>query len=164
MLWGIGVYKHVLLAYDGSLEGAQALREGALLARSCGSQVTLLCVIPDSPGARMAEGIFAGALGSQVDEYRDLLESAVGVLKQMGFQPESRLLMGEPSPVIAAVAKEIKADLIVVGHHTEGMLTRWWQGSSETFLCDHCHCSLLIGNARMSDEEFQAAIGDRVSA
>jgi len=158
------MYRHVLLAYDGSTEGARALREGALLARSCGSKVTLLCIVPDSPGTRMAEGIFAGALGSQLDEYQALLERAIGVLKQMGFEPDSRLLMGEPSPVIAAVAREIKADLIVVGHHNEGMLARWWSGSTETFLCDHCHCSLLIGNAKMSDEQFQAALSQAVPA
>ena len=158
------MYKRVLLAYDGSAEGARALREGALLARSCGAKVFLLCIVPETPGARMAEGIFAGALGSQIDDYKRLLERAVDILKRMGFAPESRLLMGEPSPVIAAVAREIKADLIVVGHHTEGMLSRWWSGSSEAFLCDHCHCSLLIGNARMSDEEFEAAIKQAVPA
>lgn len=158
------MYKRVLLAYDGSVEGARALREGALLARSCGANVFLLCIVPETPGARMAEGLFAGGLGSQVDDYKRLLEQAVGVLKRMGFVPESRLLMGEPSPVIAAVAREIKADLIVVGHHTEGMIARWWSGSSEAFLCDHCHCSLLIGNAKMSDEEFEAAIKEVVPA
>ena len=33
------MYKRILLAYDGSLEGRTALREGALLARQCGAQV-----------------------------------------------------------------------------------------------------------------------------
>lgn len=158
------MYKQVLLAYDGSVEGARALREGALLARSCGAKVFLLCIVPETPGARMAEGVFAGALGSQVGEYKSLLERGVGVLKRMGFTPQSRLLTGDPCPVIAAVATEIKADLIVVGHRTEGILTRWWSRSPETFLCDHVRCSLLIGNARMSDEEFEAAVKELAPA
>ncbi len=40
----------VLLAYDGSVEGRTALREGALLARQCGAEVFLLAVLVD-PGA-----------------------------------------------------------------------------------------------------------------
>lgn len=159
------MYRHVLLAYDGSVEGARALREGALLARSCGSRVTLLCIVPETAGTRMAEGVYPSALGQQqMDDYKSLLERAVGVLTEMGFRPESRLLCGEPSPVIAAVAREIKADLIVVGHHTEGMLSRWWSGSKEAYLCDHIHCSLLIGNGTMSDEAFGAALGEYANA
>ena len=158
------MYKRVLLAYDGSVEGARALREGALLARSCGAKVFLLCIVPETTGTRMADGIFAGALGQQIGGYKSLFETAMGVLRQMGFAPESRLLAGEPSAVIPAVSKEIKADLIVVGHHSESVLTRWWSGSSEAFLCDHCHCSLLIGNAQMSDEDFDAAIKQAVPA
>lgn len=33
------MFRTVLLAYDGSPEGALALREGALLAKACGAQV-----------------------------------------------------------------------------------------------------------------------------
>ena len=35
------MYKRILLAYDGSVEGRTALREGALLARQCGAEVFL---------------------------------------------------------------------------------------------------------------------------
>ena len=36
------MFKTVLLAYDGSREGALALQEGALLAKACGAHVHLL--------------------------------------------------------------------------------------------------------------------------
>ena len=39
------MYKRILLAYDGSVEGRTALREGALLARQCGADVFLLSVL-----------------------------------------------------------------------------------------------------------------------
>ena len=41
------MYKRILLAYDGSVEGRTALREGALLARQCGAEVFLLSVLAD---------------------------------------------------------------------------------------------------------------------
>ena len=39
------MYQRILLAYDGSLEGRTALREGALMARQCGAEVFLLSVL-----------------------------------------------------------------------------------------------------------------------
>jgi nucleotide-binding universal stress UspA family protein len=39
------MYKKVLLAYDGSIEGRRALREGAKLAQLCRADVFLLAVV-----------------------------------------------------------------------------------------------------------------------
>jgi nucleotide-binding universal stress UspA family protein len=41
------MYKRILLACDGSVEGRTALREGALLGRQCGAKVLLLSVLAD---------------------------------------------------------------------------------------------------------------------
>jgi nucleotide-binding universal stress UspA family protein len=38
------LYKKVLLAYDGSIEGRRALREGARIAQLCSAEVFLLAV------------------------------------------------------------------------------------------------------------------------
>jgi nucleotide-binding universal stress UspA family protein len=47
------LYKKVLLAYDGSIEGRLALREGAQLAQFCGADVFLLAVVEPSFGATL---------------------------------------------------------------------------------------------------------------
>jgi Universal stress protein family len=39
------MYKKVLLAYDGSIEGRRALREGAKLTQLCCAEVCLLAVV-----------------------------------------------------------------------------------------------------------------------
>ena len=39
------MYRKVLLAYDGSIEGRRALREGAKLAQLCRAEVFLLAVV-----------------------------------------------------------------------------------------------------------------------
>ena len=54
------MYRKIVLAFDGSEEGARALREGALLARACGAKVVLLSVVPETGGFVMAEGIQGG--------------------------------------------------------------------------------------------------------
>src|SRR5258708_13087751 len=52
------MYKKVLLAYDGSVEGRRALREGAKLAQLCRAEVYLLAVVEISsimtPAARVS--------------------------------------------------------------------------------------------------------------
>ena len=49
----------------------------------------------------------------------------------MGFSPTARLGMGEAGREIAAVAKEIDANLVVVGHRPDGPLARWLSAPSE---------------------------------
>lgn len=152
------MYERILLAYDGSREGLIALREGALLARRCGAQVFLLCVLPDSGGTRLAENVFGGAVAQQIDTYKDLLRLAVERLKQLGFNPVARLVVGDPAPQIGLFAKEIRADLVVLGHHKRSMLERWWSGGAGAFITDHVSCSVLIGRNPISDEAFEAEL------
>src|SRR5262249_11670884 len=145
-----GMYKRILLSYDGTMEGLRALREGAVLAKSCSAQeVFLLSVVPVTAGVLMAESGNCGVMAAQNEEYKALLKRAVERLKQMGIEPKARLVQGEPTPTIAAVAKEIGADLVVVGHSNEGFLSRWWSGSKQDYLSDHVNCSIVIARNPM---------------
>src|SRR6267143_6618145 len=56
------LHKKVLLAYDGSIEGRRALREGAKLAQFCGAEVFLLAVVEISSGTVTLEGGFASSV------------------------------------------------------------------------------------------------------
>lgn len=152
------MYKRVLLSYDGSLEGLKALREGALLAKACGAEVFLLSVVPMTVSMLVAEGGNCGVVAAQNEEYGALLKRAVARLRGMGIEPKARLVDGEPTPAIAAVAKEIDADLVVVGHRNEGLLSRWWSGSKQDDLCDHVNCTVLLARNPVSDEKFEAEI------
>ena len=48
------MYLHILLAYDGTLEGRLALREGARLAQVSGARVTLMAVVDPGYGIGLA--------------------------------------------------------------------------------------------------------------
>jgi len=138
------MYKKVLLAYDGSVEGRMALREGARLAKLSDAETILLAVVDISAGLIIAEGTMAGTIEYQREAYAKILEEGVERLTAMGFSPEARLEFGEPAQQIAAVAKEMGVDLVVVGHRQRGRLARWWSGSVGANLLDHLQCSLLI--------------------
>ncbi len=150
------MYQRILLAYDGSVEGRAALREGAMLAKRCGAQVFLLSVIVETTGTRMAQGVEAAPLVQQEESHKALLKDGVARLKQLGFEPVAKLVKGEPAKEIAAFARQISADLVVVGYRKQSALARWWSGPSGAYLVDFIGCSLLVGRNVISDEVFEA--------
>jgi len=145
------MYRKVLLAYDGSVQGRLALREGAKLARLCGAEVFLLAVINLSTGIIMAEGSMPGAVEHQQDAYQKVLAEGVQRLEAMGFSPTARLEFGDPAQQIAKVAGEIGADLVVVGHRHQTRLERWWSGSVGANLLEELRCSLLIAQMEIGE-------------
>lgn len=158
------LYERVLLAYDGSREGRAALREGALLARRFGCRVFLLCVVAETPGMRVGEAAYAGAVAQTCDASSALFEEAMQRLCELGFDPAGKMVTGEPAAEIAAYAREVRADLVVVGHRKQSLLERWWSGASGAYLVDHLTCSLLISRKAVTDEEFLAAMQARPPA
>ena len=149
------MYRKVLLAYDGSVEGRLALREGARLAQICGAEVFLLAVVDLSTGLAM-EAATVAMLQAQRSEYEAILAEGARRLEGLGFAPETRLQIGDPAPQIGAVAHEIGADLVVVGHRRQGALARWWFGSTGSYLIDHVNCSVLVARKELSDDDLAA--------
>jgi nucleotide-binding universal stress UspA family protein len=159
------VYNRVILAYDGSREGRTALREGALLAHRYACKVYLLCVVAETPGVRIGEAAYAGAISQTHETYAALFDEAMVRLRELGFDPAGKIVTGEPAEEIAAYAAEVGADLVVVGHRKKSLLQRWWSGETGAYLVDHLACSLLIARNVVSEEEFYAALGEaRTSA
>ena len=141
------MYRKVLLAYDGSVEGRIALREGAMLAKLCQAEVVLLAVVNLSAGIMMAEGAGPGAIEHQQEAYGQILAEGVARLRKLGFSPEARLEYGNPAHEIMQTAKKCAADLIVVGHRQQGAFARWWGGSVGASLMDELPCSLLVAQS-----------------
>ena len=155
---GTTVYQRILLAYDGSIEGRTALREGALLARRYGAQVFVLSVIREAAGTKLGEGVGGGGVAQQRVEYERVLEEGMARLTALGFQAAGRLVIGEPAREIAAYAEQVQADLVVVGHRRQSAIGRWWSGPSGAYLSDHIRCSLLVCKNIIDDELFAALL------
>jgi nucleotide-binding universal stress UspA family protein len=152
------MYKRILLAYDGSVEGRTALREGALLARQCGAQVFLLSVLVDTGTLLLADVADAGASVQMEDAFMEVLSEGVARLRQLGFDPVAKLVRGEPAEEIGTYASQIGADLIVVGHRRQSTFDRWWSGPRGAYLIDYTDCSLLVARNVISDEAIEAAL------
>jgi nucleotide-binding universal stress UspA family protein len=152
------MYKKVLLAYDGSIEGRRALREGAKLAQFCGAEVFLLAVVETASSLAPLEGGVMISMDDQYVTYEAILAEGVERLRSMGFTPTARLGMGAPGPEIVGVAEEIDANLVVVGHRPKGPLARWLFGNVGTYLVRHLRCSVLVAQTEISDDQFAQLI------
>jgi nucleotide-binding universal stress UspA family protein len=144
-----GMYKRILLAYDGSDEGRRALFECGDLAVLLHAEVHLLAVIPSYAGIMVAEGmIIEDNYDQERARYQVVLDDGLAALRTRGYAVEGRVAHGEPVDEICARAKELKAELICVGHrHASTWAQRWWRGSLGKNLIDHAPCSVLIAMA-----------------
>jgi Universal stress protein UspA and related nucleotide-binding proteins len=79
------MYKKVLLAYDGSVEGRRALREGAKLAQLCRSEVFLLAVVEVSSIMTPEAGLTI-PIELQTEDYKAILNEGTERLKALGFR------------------------------------------------------------------------------
>lgn len=152
------MYRRIVLAFDGAVEGRAALREGALLARRCGAEVFLLSVLAESSGVSLAEGALVGSAESHMEAYKAVLQEGLARLERLGFAPVGKVVRGEPAREIGEYARQVDADLVVVGHRKRSLLERWWSGSTGAYIVDNLDCSLLVARRVISDEAFEAEI------
>ncbi|MEQ5834892.1 universal stress protein [Marinobacter sp. R17] len=141
------MYQRIVLAFDGSVEGRAALAEGMALAALCDAKVHLLSVLELTGSAGFGEGIHPidDFDDDQLGYLRKLVDEGLEQLRASDVHdPEGHVAFGDPVEHIAGLAKEIKADLVVVGHRHQGLLARWWQGSLSRALLDEVDCSILV--------------------
>ena len=137
-------YKTLLFAYDGTEEGRRALLEGAEIAKRFRSRVHLLAVIADDAGTTLAQGM-GGVPMERTVFYQGTLDAGVRFFKKHGLEAVGHVVHGEPVEEIAKLAKEVGAELVVVGHRERGPLARWWRTPTSMSLLDKLDCSVLIG-------------------
>lgn len=143
-------YRKILLAYNGSQEGKRALFECADLAGFLGAETHLLAVASMPPSLFLTEGFVPEELlEEEKKRTQSVLDEGIQSLTEKGFKAAGHLAVGEPVEEICRVAKEVGADLIVVGHNqSTSWAARWWKGSVGASLLDYAPCSILIALAK----------------
>jgi nucleotide-binding universal stress UspA family protein len=145
------MYKRILLAYDGSEAGQKALLDCGDLAHLSGAALTLIAVMPLHVGSIGLEvGVYDQAAEERERErHQAVLDAGLERLRAAGHNVSGELVTGDSVTEITRRAKEIGADLIVVGHkHLENWAARWWQGAISGALIEHAHCSVLVSIVR----------------
>ena len=141
------MYQRILLAYDGSAPGQRALLDCHEIAQWSGAALTLIAVMPLPLNSLGLEGsIYDETLQeSEKDRYQAILDAGLRKLGEAGLKADGQVVTGDAVSEINYAARQIKADLIVVGHkHLDGWAARWWRGSVSKALIEQAPCSVLV--------------------
>lgn len=142
------MYKRILMAYDGSEAGRNALLEARGLAGwGGGATVHLIAVMPPPAAFIGGEGgVYDLGLEEQErKEYQAILDDGLQRLRETGQTVTGEVVVGEAVMEIAECARRISADLIVVGHkHLDSWAARWWRGSVSKALIEQAPCNVLV--------------------
>jgi nucleotide-binding universal stress UspA family protein len=141
------MYKRILLGYDGSESGQQALLDSREIAQWSQAELVLVAVmLPPMTALGPEGGLYDEALEqAERSRYQAILDAGVQRLAQGGLQARGEVVSGDPVQELAKAAGRLQADLIVVGHkHLDGWAARWWRGSVSKSLIEHAPCSVLV--------------------
>jgi nucleotide-binding universal stress UspA family protein len=137
-------FKCILLCYDGTREGQQALKNGACLAEELKAEVHVLSVLNNAVWVQGADITSAVPADVVTESARRLLEEGLQKLAARGIRATGHFALGDPLDQIPFFAKDLKVDLIVVGHRHTSRLARWWAGRNDGRLLDLVSCSVLV--------------------
>ena len=146
--------KTILLAYNGTREGRAGLLEFTHVIAPGEVRIHLLAVVRLPTTAFLAEGFVPeSVMEEERVRYQEIADEGVRLLRERGYDVTPHLTYGEPVEEIGELAKELAAELIVVGHtRATSMAQRWWRGSVGASLIEVAPCSVLIAIERSESE------------
>jgi nucleotide-binding universal stress UspA family protein len=146
------MYKRILLAYDGSQSGQNALLECCDIASLANPEIYLIAVAPPAAALIGGEGYVYDARAEEEERkaFQRVLDEGITQLRKEGRSVvQGEVVVGQPVDEITEYANRVKADLIVVGHrHLDSWAARWWRGSISKALIEHAPCSVLVAITR----------------
>jgi universal stress protein A len=144
-------YRKFLVPIDFSDHSKKTVESATQLAVLTGGSITLLHVfqVPNYPAA-FYQGLYTEH--EQVKIQVDLLKREANaqlalVIEQIvarGVEAHPLLRIGNPYDEIVTAAKEIRADLIVIGSHGHAGLERFLVGSTAERVAQYAPCPVLI--------------------
>ena len=143
------MYKHMLVATDGSDAADRAVEHALGLAKAVGAKVKVLTVTP--PWSALAYGTVQGLPSREVYDTA-AEERATGVLRGAAAKAaalgvpcsEKHVIEVNPYQSILRAAEELECDLIVVGAHGRRGVERLLVGSETTKLLTHGKRPVLV--------------------
>jgi nucleotide-binding universal stress UspA family protein len=141
------VFSRILVPTDGSEGSIQAARLALDMLRGSSGRLALLFVVDSAVLSELrrfgerTEAEVESELHEHGKRYLDLLEEEA---RAAGIGSETFLREGDPFAEIVALARDIGADLIVMGHVGQRGTRRVLLGSVTQRVLDFAHCPVLV--------------------
>lgn len=136
-------YKKILIPTDGSDENEAAVQKGLSLARMLGAKVKLLFVVDtstfkDVPPDEAITNLTSYMKTKGDEVLKDIEEEA----KDKGLRVEKSIIKGHPAETIIEESED--HDLIVIGTHGRGGLSKLLLGSTTEKVVRHSQCPVFV--------------------
>jgi nucleotide-binding universal stress UspA family protein len=135
------MFETIVVGTDGSETAAEAVRQAALLARTCGDRTKIHLVTAYRP-LELPSG--APDVVDTRAEARVVAEEAADKVRAEGVECETYVWPGDPASAIIDVAATARADLVVVGSKGMSDASRFLLGSVPDRVSHHAPCTVLI--------------------
>ncbi|MCA1945654.1 MAG: universal stress protein [Desulfovibrio sp.] len=136
----------LLVAHDGSPQAGKALDMAATLAKNLNAEITVVTVTPDLtyPLDELPPELAQRLNDTVASETRTLLQAVAKQMEEAGHAVKTTARTGRPADGILAVAKEIGADMILVGSTGKQGASRLFLGSVSGSVAQHAPVSVLV--------------------
>ena len=145
------MYKHILVAVDGSKLSGKAVAQAIALAKPLKAKITAFYAAPEAPLPVYAEGIvyqpiapkaYAAAMAKEAER---ILAPVVAKAKAAGITAESRhTIAAAPWEAILDAAKKAKCDAIVMASHGRRGVAALLLGSETQKVLTHGKLPVLV--------------------
>lgn len=134
----------ILIAHDGSAHADKALQEASKMAVLMAAEITIMTVAPDLCLTEVSDSECKLITDSLFSEAEGSMKKVTTDLAAMGIKADIVIKDGNPAEKIIDTAKEIGADLIVVGSHGRHGAKRFFLGSVSAKIVEHAPCHVLV--------------------
>lgn len=143
------MYKHILIATDGSDHSDAALLAGARLAKVLGADVTIVTAV-QIPEPNMLEGEIVGPdFRDRQEEAQldadEILSSAFKIISDVGVKAKSQSVLDQPPyQAIVGTAEANGCDLIIMASHGRSGVSALLLGSETQKVLTHSSIPVLV--------------------
>jgi nucleotide-binding universal stress UspA family protein len=136
------MYSSIVVGTNGSETAARAVAQAAAIAQAYGATLHL---VSSKPLRIVGAGEVSGPLVVDPgDEVQSVLDDAAAAISQDGLKVETHGLTVDPAHAIVQVAKQVEADLVVVGNKGMQGAKRFLLGSVPNSVAHSAPCAVLI--------------------
>lgn len=132
--------REIVVGYDGSEQSAHALERAAQIVAEDGriTLVTAGAILPSSPRGDLETS------ADELEERRRVLLEGRERLAALGIEADVVEAVGNPTDAIIETARDLDADLIVVGTRGRNVAARVLLGSVSATVVNQAHCDVLV--------------------
>jgi nucleotide-binding universal stress UspA family protein len=139
------MYKKIIVAVDGSPISAAAFRAALQEALAWNAELHIVYVIETGLFKNIPADNTVEMLYNMLQiEGQNVVENLVSDGTRAGITPTAHFKHGHAGQTIISLAKEIEADLIVLGPHGKSDIDRFLLGSVTSFVIAHSPTSTLV--------------------